>query len=764
MKLERSSKANICCAVVFVMILAVVYLLFLTPLYAINDDSAMANISYGVFGTYSNRLIFVNICLGSFIKQLMQLFPHIPWYAVCEVIVILASFIVLFFLLLEQFGIGGAVFPATVVTLFFGYSYIARIQFSQTAGIACIAGCLFLFYGIHQKKIWAHSISGALIFVGSLYRFDVFMMLLIPFGGLGIYLIFDFLVKKNLKALTRYIVPFVVVIAMCLAAKLVDIQSYKITDDWVQYTEYNALRSNLLDFGFPEYDDNKDLYHELDISKSDLEMFSNWNFADPEIFNIATMKKLVEAKQHDGVPNGFLFGFLSEMVTGWSSYSFFPPILYAAIFVILDWKQQGKGRWLVAYEVISFIGINLFLYYQGRYLVERIDISLLLSIFLIFMLYCQNCEHLYNRKTSLLLAAIVCCTSILSIQSVISEDKKQAVDDEEIEALNGRLYSLLGADQQHLYLAETFTFNVVSNIWYVPEVGLNRNLYGLGGWDIMLPDKQRILYQYGVANPYQESIDNGNVYFISRPMSNMNMSLGYIQRHYEKDAEAYPVKITEDGYQVYRILTDQPELSTDKAVLGKDILKSYFALQPQEEGELISGYVYGEGINSYAANIYIETITPKGQKTIYCATQQKADFSDDVMNGAYSSFTCQTKITDPDTLYCIYLETDDVLYKIIEPMASAKFADTEEKIQVRLVTDEKYQQVFFPVWTVDDGQDDLVWHEAKEIEQGIWECIFDISDYGAKDTYVIHFYGKNEEMEFITERFLLVNRENFAEK
>ena len=176
MKLERSSKANICCAVVFVMILAVVYLLFLTPLYAINDDSAMANISYGVFGTYSNRLIFVNICLGSFIKQLMQLFPHIPWYAVCEVIVILASFIVLFFLLLEQFGIGGAVFPATVVTLFFGYSYIARIQFSQTAGIACIAGCLFLFYGIHQKKIWAHSISGAQIFVGSLYRFYVFMM------------------------------------------------------------------------------------------------------------------------------------------------------------------------------------------------------------------------------------------------------------------------------------------------------------------------------------------------------------------------------------------------------------------------------------------------------------------------------------------------------------------------------------------------------------------------------------------------------------
>ena len=71
MKLERSAKANICCAVVFVMILAVAYLLFLTPLYAINDDSAMANISYGVFGTYSNRLIFVNICLGSFIKQLM---------------------------------------------------------------------------------------------------------------------------------------------------------------------------------------------------------------------------------------------------------------------------------------------------------------------------------------------------------------------------------------------------------------------------------------------------------------------------------------------------------------------------------------------------------------------------------------------------------------------------------------------------------------------------------------------------------------------
>ena len=44
--------------------------------------------------------------------------------------------------------------------------------------------------------------------------------------------------------------------------------------------EFNQLRSQLLDYGFPDYESNKELYKELGISKEALELYKTWNFND----------------------------------------------------------------------------------------------------------------------------------------------------------------------------------------------------------------------------------------------------------------------------------------------------------------------------------------------------------------------------------------------------------------------------------------------------------------------------------------------------
>ena len=66
---------------------------------------------------------------------------------------------------------------------------------------------------------------------------------------------------------------------------------------WDHYRQYNALRTELMDYGFPDYGENQALYQSLGISEADLALYQSWDFGDPERFTIPVMEALVGAKQ-----------------------------------------------------------------------------------------------------------------------------------------------------------------------------------------------------------------------------------------------------------------------------------------------------------------------------------------------------------------------------------------------------------------------------------------------------------------------------------
>ena len=59
--------------------------------------------------------------------------------------------------------------------------------------------------------------------------------------------------------------------------------------------------------------------------------------------------------------------------------------------------------------------------------------------------------------------------------------------------------------------------------------------------------------------------------------------------------------------------------------------------------------------------------------------------------------------------------------------------------------DDGYERVSFPVWSDEDGQDDLIWWEAQCNEDGIWECQVDLSQHHSKGVYYIHAYDVTED-------------------
>ena len=47
--------------------------------------------------------------------------------------------------------------------------------------------------------------------------------------------------------------------------------------EWQEYQEFNSLRSQLLDYGFPDYD-STEIYQELGITREAYELYRTWNF------------------------------------------------------------------------------------------------------------------------------------------------------------------------------------------------------------------------------------------------------------------------------------------------------------------------------------------------------------------------------------------------------------------------------------------------------------------------------------------------------
>ena len=107
---------------------------------------------------------------------------------------------------------------------------------------------------------------------------------------------------------------------------------------WQEYLEFNQLRSQLLDYGFPDYDSNRDLYEELGISREALQLYQNWNFNDTEKFTTDVMRRLTEQKTSRPLTGKTVTGFLKRFPGDLLKL----PMFYFFLGFFLLWLIFGK--------------------------------------------------------------------------------------------------------------------------------------------------------------------------------------------------------------------------------------------------------------------------------------------------------------------------------------------------------------------------------------------------------------------------------------
>lgn len=528
---------------------------FMRPSFETNDDIVFAELGSGLRGVKDAHLVFQNYGLGMIYRLLYGVTGRLPWYTIVQYMILFAAFTVVTYVLISRLGEISDLCLFVILACGFGYEGYIHLQFTKTAGIAAAAAVFLLLYLLEQEKYSWWGIAGGILLavIAYMYREDQFWASCGLMAGAGLLFLFDLRKYRNkkLRRLEICVLTFGVLLLSVFGVDRWDSSKYR-SAEWKEYQEFNQLRSELLDYGFPDYDSNQEIYEELGISREAYELYKSWNFNDTEKFDTEVMKKLVDLKQKRPLTirtvTAFLRRFPSDLLR-------MPMFYFFAVFAVL-WLLCGKKDVFsiisVLAECLLLVAVYFYLYYQGRYMVNRVDVGLWFSACLVMLWIFSSGEVRYmNTKVSVLL----CMICVVLGQFMMYKDWRLATSSiPEARVSQRAVLETIGTDKEHTYLAKSGMLSEI--VCYGPfdrmPENLLDNVYWFGGWECRTPGYTRAMEVRGIINPYRDVVNNENVYLVD---DNIDLTLKYIRQYYAENAEAVFVK-TIGNVDVYQITDD----------------------------------------------------------------------------------------------------------------------------------------------------------------------------------------------------------------
>ena len=543
-------------ACVFNLTVLVLMLLILRPGYETNDDISISMIANGAWGVRDMHVICQNYLLGK-LYNLFYTVGHgmIPWYAILQYAFVFSALTTVTCVLFRRLQSEQAFLVNGILLLYFGYECYIRMQYTKTAGIMLGAGAFLLFYEMEKKKINRKAVVwGILLAVtGSLYRFEETAVCCVLVAGIGLYFLMNLKQwgEQKKKRLLTLLGVFGLTGILMVGCEILDQRLYASDPDWDAFMQYNEYRSNLTDYSIPAFADFEEEYKEMGISKTAYKIFrTGLNFYDPDVYSLDTLKKMDELRPRNNLSRALAENFLKEFPVGYVKITVFLGFLLLA-FLWLFWRKSEKLVWLVvAYEILAMGLIDFYLYYEGRYLENRVEVGMWFAISLVVIWFLDSAKMHLNRQ--LVLIALGC---LLIANQSTWKSRWRGLSEQEVrdqKYLREGFEDIVSVDPEGLYLAKlgTITYTGYGMFSPVPE-GTFENVVWYGGWEMGNPLWVDKMAEYHVTNPYRDLIDQEHVYIVD---DKIDLTLKYIKEYYQKDVEAELVKKS-TYLKVYRIKT-----------------------------------------------------------------------------------------------------------------------------------------------------------------------------------------------------------------
>ena len=523
-----------------------------------NDDLTLAAFVDGQMAVPTAHIPYINIVLGALLKGIYTILGRgVAWHTICQVLLLFLSFTAMGDVLCRRLGILPGLLASALLLLFAGADVYTIISYTKTAAVCTVGGMLLLTDAMEHGGGRIARIAGILL---CLFGFMLRPLEALPCFGILAALCFRRLwgllfeeegsAREKLTRLRRYVVPFLLLVALCAALHLVNEAAWR-GPVWEPYHTYDSIRVAYSDYGRPQYSEMPEAYEALGLSETDAQLLYGGNYFDPEAYSGDVMRAISEARDAAFPPLSWgecLGVFLDKCLPG-----FFVNLpVYGLLLMLALWLCGGhhalKDWASLALAAALFSAAYLYLIYRGRYLIDRVDAGLLLALAAVAAALLDR-ERLRREKglCALLLALAVLAGAYLTRGTL----RKNAQEDFSAER---QAVETLLSDTGHVYFAKLDT---VSDRIYSPFEPAGKGYWDrivlLGGFDCNHPAIMANLARYGVQNPYRDAVGNERVYIIEDDIA---LTLAHIHERYDAGATAERVEplSTQTGLAIYRIL------------------------------------------------------------------------------------------------------------------------------------------------------------------------------------------------------------------
>ena len=533
------------------------------PMWETNDDLLMSKFVDGQLSHKTAYVPYIHIFLGALLKGLYTVFgDSFNWYSACQYLVLLLGFTAVTWSLLRRFRLLPALVMTAVILDAFGTDCYLSMNFSKAGGVGTVGGmCLLLTVMERAEKPRALPVilGVALALTGVLWRWEEFAICAVltaavclrdligtlqESGGLA--------AKEKLARLWRYLRPFAAL--ALLAAVLFGVFQYAWNrPEIAAYKHFDDTRSVLIDFEIPEYREIPEVYDELGMDENFVFMMKKWSFYDTERFTQQAIDRLIEARdklvRHKSL--GECLGvFLTECLAGFPQDRPFAGFGFLLALWLACGRRRGRDWTALVYMSAVFLGFYLLFIYNQRYLANRIDHGLFLSMAVVLS-FLMDREKLEGEHWTLLaVLALSLFVTWRANRPYCLLDSHNTVADRSFE--KAAVETLL-ADEQHHYFVKVWAIehNLYTPLETPPE-GYAEKLVMIGGWSMHHPVIEELMARWNVENPWHDLVNRQDIYLIDH---DIGRSLAFLRRWYYPEAEAELIEplSTETGLMIYRI-------------------------------------------------------------------------------------------------------------------------------------------------------------------------------------------------------------------
>lgn len=296
----------------------------------------------------------------------------------------------------------------------------------------------------------------------------------------------------------------------------------------------NSVRRDLYDHGFPAYDENEEAYQELGIDEVSYRMLRSWNQMDTERFGVETLEGILALREQKKLTPGVVKSFLREFAVKIFKVPCFYCFLLICIYWLL-WGKHGKAEILALfYEAFAVFLVYLYQYYDGRYLLNRVDVGLWLAVSCVVLWTFAKGQEYFPVRTG---AALTVTVMLLLVYGFRSEWRINAKTDLEKMAKNRSAIEAIHEDTEHVYVTavKTVSFHQSYEVFDAVPCSMAENICPLGGWTAITPLYRQAAERYGITNPIRDVIGNEKAYLVT---GDIDLMMEYIQTHYDQGAKA----------------------------------------------------------------------------------------------------------------------------------------------------------------------------------------------------------------------------------